>query len=307
MQRSLHLDKYFYLNLIIISLLLAACNASEQPTATATLVSSSSATPTITATSPPPTPTPVPLAVTVNGDGITLEEYQAELERYQATQELNGSRGDKKDEQRVLDDLINQILLAQGASNSGYKVDAATLHERMNELEGKAGGEQAFNNWMAANGYDLESFEKALARSMAAAWMRDQILSEVPKAAEQTHARQILLYSSEEANDVLAQLEAGKDFATLAAAYDPITQGDLGWFPRNYLTTPELEQAAFSLQPGEYSQVIETSLGYHILQVIERDLQRPLAPDARLVWQEKALRDWLETQRNQSEIVILTP
>jgi parvulin-like peptidyl-prolyl isomerase len=204
------------------------------------------------------------LAATVNGEGITLEEYQAELQRYQAALGPNVPVGEEESQQRVLDDLINQVLLTQGASSSGYKVDAATLQERINELEEKAGGEQAFNNWMAANGYTNESFRIALARSMDAAWMRDRILTEIPEVAEQIHARQILLYSSEEANDVLAQLEAGKDFATLAAAYDPITQGDLGWLPRNYLTTPELEQAAFSLQPGEYSQVIETSLGFHI-------------------------------------------
>ena len=308
MRRYVHFSKATILTTIIFtSWLLAACNVSEQPTVSASEVSASSPTPTITATPPPPTPTPIPLAATVNGEGIILDEYQAELARYQATQELNGSSGGKERERRVLDDLINQILLAQGALKSGFVVEVGTLQGRLDELEEKVGGEQAFNEWMVVNGYDVESFEKTLARSIAAAWMRDRILAEVPEVAEQLHVRQILLYNSEEANEVLAQLESGKDFASLAAAYDPITLGDLGWFPRGYLTTPELEQAAFSLQPDEYSQVIETSLGFHILQVIEHDPQRPLDPEARLVWQEKALQGWLEAQWMQSEIEILIP
>ena len=308
MRCYVHFSKTTILTTIIFtSWLLAACNVSEQPTISATVVSASSPTPTITATLPPPTPTPVPLAATVNGEGITLEEYQAELARFKASQEVNSSSGGKEMEQRVLDDLINQILLAQGARESGFVVEVGTLQGRLNELAEKAGGEQAFNEWMVTNGYDVESFEKALTRSIAAAWMRDRILAEVPEVAEQLHVRQILLYNSDEAKDVLAQVDAGKDFASLAAAYDPVTLGDLGWFPRGYLTTPELEQAAFNLQPDEYSQVIETSLGFHILQVIEHDPQRPLDPEARLVWQEKALQGWLEAQRKQSEIEILIP
>jgi parvulin-like peptidyl-prolyl isomerase len=308
MRRDVHFSKANFLTIIVfISWLLAACTVSEQPTATASEVPASSPTPTITASPPPPTPTPVPLAAIVNGEGITLEEYKAELARFNASQEGNSSNGGEESEQRVLDDLINQILLAQGALKSGFVVEVGSLRGRLDELEKKAGGEQAFNEWMELNGYGVESFEKALARSIAAAWMRDQILTEVPEVAEQLHVRQILLYNSDDANEVLAQLEAGKDFASLAAAYDPITLGDLGWFPRGYLTTPELEQAAFSLQPDEYSQVIETSLGFHILQVIERDPQRPLDPEARLVWQEKALQDWLEAQQKQSDIEILIP
>ncbi len=44
------------------------------------------------------------------------------------------------------------------------------------------------------------------------------------------------------------QLQAGADFATLAYRYDPLTGGDLGWFPRGVLTQPAVEEAAFSLQ-----------------------------------------------------------
>jgi peptidyl-prolyl cis-trans isomerase C len=81
----------------------------------------------------------------------------------------------------------------------------------------------------------------------------------------------------------------------------------LGWFPKGYLPHPAIEEAAFDLQQGEYSQVIETSVGFHIIQVMERESDRPLSPEARLVWQERALQDWVAMQREESNVVILIP
>jgi peptidyl-prolyl cis-trans isomerase C len=123
-------------------------------------------------------------------------------------------------------------------------------------------------------------------------------LSPLPETAEQVHARQILQVSSEQAEESLAQIGSGKDFGERAKEIDPLTGGDLGWFPRGYLLDPKLDEAAFSLEPGEYSPVIQTGAGFHILQVLERDPQRPLDPDARLVLQSQALQD-LAARRGQ--------
>jgi peptidyl-prolyl cis-trans isomerase C len=70
------------------------------------------------------------------------------------------------------------------------------------------------------------------------------------------------------------------------------------------LLEPELEEAAFSLEPGQHSAVIVTEVGYHILFVVERDSQHLLSPDAYLVMQENALGDWLAQKRAESEIVL---
>jgi parvulin-like peptidyl-prolyl isomerase len=50
--------------------------------------------------------------------------------------------------------------------------------------------------------------------------------------------------------------------------------------------------------------VVESSVGFHILYLVERDPARPLSPDALLTIQESALQDWLTQQRNESTIVI---
>jgi parvulin-like peptidyl-prolyl isomerase len=67
-----------------------------------------------------------------------------------------------------------------------------------------------------------------------------------------------------------------------------------------------LEEAAFSLQPGEVSDVIATGMGHHILLIVEREPVRDLDPNARIVLREQAIQAWLEERRMDSEIVILT-
>ena len=117
--------------------------------------------------------------------------------------------------------------------------------------------------------------------------MRDQIITAVPETADEVHVLQILLPTKAEADEVYSSLQSGKDFLQVASTYDPLTKGDLGWFPRGYLNDPAIEEAAFGLQPGQYSQVIQTDIGFHILYLLERDPEHQLQPDARRVLQVK--------------------
>jgi peptidyl-prolyl cis-trans isomerase C len=246
----------------------------------------------------------VPLAATVNGYEITIGEYQSELALYQAAL---GAELSPEDEQYVLDDLIDQALMAQAANNKGFSVEDSLLEERRGYLIDQLGSEGALSEWLSKYQFDEPSFQRALTRAISAAWMRDQILAEVPRTAEQVHAIQILVYDADEAAEVLAQLQAGNSFNNLAIEYDPITGGDLGWFPRGFLPDPRLDEVAFDLAPGEFSPVIETLAGYHILQVVERESQRVLSPEAYLALQAQALEIWLEKERSNSDIRILLP
>lgn len=77
-----------------------------------------------------------------------------------------------------------------------------------------------------------------------------------------------------EAVKLLDMLNSGADFGELARknSDDPGTAakgGDLGWFPRGVMIK-EFEDAAFSLNPGEMSGVVETGFGFHIIKVEDK-------------------------------------
>jgi parvulin-like peptidyl-prolyl isomerase len=67
---------------------------------------------------------------------------------------------------------------------------------------------------------------------------------------------------------------------------------------------PQVEEAAFNLEAGEVSGVIQTVLGYHILQVVEKD-RRAVTGEALIRYRVAAVEQWIADQREQAEIEVL--
>lgn len=104
------------------------------------------------------------------------------------------------------------------------------------------------------------------------------ILIRVPRDAdEKTKAE-----AHKKLEDVQAKLKAGADFGELAKQYseDPGSKdkgGEVGFFPRGRMVGP-FEDAAFSLKPGEISDIVESPFGFNIIQVeeVREERQKPL-------------------------------
>ena len=101
-------------------------------------------------------------------------------------------------------------------------------------------------------------------------------LAENPPA-EEVSARHILVESEEDARAIIAELDAGGDFATLAtdrSTGPSATQGgDLGYFTDGQMV-PAFSEAAFALEPGSYTpDPVETQFGWHVIFVEDRRLQ----------------------------------
>lgn len=270
------------------------------------------ATPTLTPV--PPTATPQPRAALVHAEPILLADYLAEVERFEDAHRTLGTDLATLADYRgqILQGLIDQKLLAQGARSSGLSVAESEIDARLEELAAEAGGNEALGAWLAANGYTLEGFRSAVAEEMLAQKMIEEIAAQVGDAADQVHARHLLVSTREQADDLRSQIAAGEGFALLARQFtlDLTTRpagGDLGWFPRGVLLAPEVEQAAFALEPGEVSPAVESRFGFHLVETVERGV-RPLSPDAAVRLRELAVEAWLAAQRDSAAIEIyVTP
>lgn len=79
----------------------------------------------------------------------------------------------------------------------------------------------------------------------------------------------------QKAEDLLARVKKGEDFAALAKEYSDdkssaVNGGELGGWVTKGTWVPEFEQAAFSMKPGEISDLVKSNFGYHIIQVEDR-------------------------------------
>ncbi len=92
----------------------------------------------------------------------------------------------------------------------------------------------------------------------------------------------------------------GEDFADLALRFsnDPGSGsqgGDLGWAGRGRYV-PEFEETAFSLGVGEMSAPVKSTFGYHIIEVLERDDERPKEEAGLQQEYAEAFQTWLQEQ-----------
>lgn len=122
-----------------------------------------------------------------------------------------------------------------------------------------------------------------------------------PEPVERTDAEALAL-----AEELRQRILAGEDFAELAREYSDDTGsgaegGDLDWFGRGAMVPP-FEEAAFTLDVGEISEPIKSQFGYHIIEVMERDENRP--KDEATLEQERAtaFQDWLQEQKAVANI-----
>ena len=264
----------------------------------------------------PPTATLEPYAAVVNSKPISLAEYERQVARYEASmvaagQDLNTEEGKQalvQGRQWVLDLMIEQALIEQSAAEQGISISDENLDSTIASLRGEI-GEDAFNEWLEKEEMTLEEMRERLRSDMVATQMANQIAESIPTAAEHIHARHILVDTMEEAQSIRNQILAGGDFEALARTYsqDISTRdvgGNLGFFPAGVLTSAEVEQAAFALEPGQVSEVVSSNLGFHIVQVVSSEPNRTIDPENLRLLRDKAVREWLDDLKSSGDIQI---
>jgi len=130
--------------------------------------------------------------------------------------------------------------------------------------------------------------------------------AEVPREQEQVHARHILVADEATAQVVLDRLAAGDAWEALVTEFSTDTAtvdagGDLGWFARGVMDSA-FEEAAFSTPVGEVSAPVQSSYGWHIIQVLGHETRTLTASQFEQAAQTY-FADWLAGQRSTAEIV----
>ena len=147
----------FLLGICLFPLLISACNQGSQTATSTPVVVISKETPSLTPepilTTIPPTATPVPLALVINGENISLAEYEAEIARFEVATSITGTVLASDTNTTVINELVDQTLLAQAAREKGFTVDEADLEAKISALQEKLGGAQALMDWQTTHGY----------------------------------------------------------------------------------------------------------------------------------------------------------
>ncbi len=224
--------------------------------------------------------------------------------------QISGVQEDELDENEALRHLIEQKVIFQKAKDMDIRVDNAKVVQyaktELAKTKAKYPSEQAFAADLAKEDltelelldlYISQIRESYLSQQLVDIYVRSKVqitedemrefyesskneLAVKPPTWETAYIiRQIKPGKASEAKklkeiqDILDRLNRGADFATLARESSDCPSkeqgGDLGFFSRGMMVKP-FEDAAFKLNPGEVSGIVETEFGYHIIKVEEK-------------------------------------
>ena len=294
-------------NLIFVGLLafgITACSSDEteeEPAAAPEVVSEAEE---VTEAEEPADPETFPdIVATVNGVEIPKTEL---LERIAgADAQMGGSPGPKTVAfyREVLDQLVGAQLLYQASRDRDLLVGSADVNRELDKLRSRFPQPELFEQSLEAQGMTLEELRTEMQRNLSiqkliAADIASQV-SVTPEAMrrfydenqeqmrqpEQLRLSHILKSVNPEATaeeraavltvieGVFLEARSGADFAALAREHseDPGSAQNGGELTvTRGQTVPPFERAAFALEPGGLSSVVETRFGYHIIKLLEK-------------------------------------
>lgn len=245
----------------------------------------------------------------VNDDIITLYDVTKESLPVIKEAEKNGAVNDaarSKIRHAVLDHLIEKKLTEQKIRELGIRVSEEEIRQAIDDVrkQNNIPSQEALETALAGQGLSFDQYRTQLQEQIeklklismevrskiqvGESEMREYYSANLAKYTEDDtyRARHIFFKTGEKATPeevqrekstalaVLADARAGKDFAELAKKFseDPAARkdgGDLGSFKKGDMQ-PELEKTILSLKPGEVSDLVSTSIGFHIIKLEAR-------------------------------------
>jgi parvulin-like peptidyl-prolyl isomerase len=254
----------------------------------------------------------------VNGEEITWEYYEPSLRQALriVSRQGNVDWNDAAMQLRlgqlqndVLTQTVDRWLLRKMAADQGIAISGEEVQSKIDAERAEIEAGEMYDSWQAyleANGFTDRSFEQVIHDTLMLGALVN--VQEVDPLAEQLHVAHIVVGDAAKAQEVVDKLNAGEDFAELAARYSQDEQtkdsgGDLGWFSPE-LMLPELAAAAMSLEPGAFSAPIQTRYGFTVITVLERAM-REAEPSVLAQRKQAAMLAILAEERQKADIDIL--
>lgn len=239
-------------------------------------------------------------AATVGNAEITHEQVEADLPAFRFLTGLSGapcgnpSEGESQDAacaRLVLTNDIREEIVKEYAGANGLSVDPGEIDTAIGQLETNLGPEE-LQRQLEAAGVTIEDVEAIAERllllnvvqtTVVAERLGDEELEEIYEQSKTqfttVEVRHILLETRDEAQEISAEVTP-RNFARLAEerSIDPGSAGSggsLGTFSEAQFLQQfdaTFVAAALDLQPGEISGVVQTQFGFHVLQLLRRDL-----------------------------------
>lgn len=270
------------------------------PTATQPPVSTATLSPEQTALFPPtstPTPTEPPTAEpSPTGEADTTEPGDES-----ATAGPTATAAADVDEADASDTESAEEEAEPTAAPTSTPLPTATPYTR----EGYEDAVDEYALQLRDLGFSKEDLRTLLRKELLKEKVFEVLTAGVESEAEQIWVRHILVGTEEEAKAAYDLLIGGKNFADLAAeiSLDPGSMdngGEYDYFPRGTMVEP-FEEAAFNLEIGEISQPVESEHGFHVIQLLGRDV-RPLSSDQLEQNKQKVYQDWLAEAKEAADV-----
>jgi peptidyl-prolyl cis-trans isomerase C len=252
-------------------------------------------------------PAPGDPAAVVNGTTITQKALAFETQRMIEQMARQGQVPNEEIMPKVREDVLNRMieeeLLFQDSQAKEIKVPDARVTEELASIKQRFPSEKEYQDALAGIDMNEADLTRKIKRGMAIEQLiknhviKGTDVSDAESRAfydqntnmfqkpEQIQARHILIkmegdVTKEQKAEALTKIEMvrkkaldGEDFAALASEYSEgpssAKGGDLGYFSRGQMVKP-FDDAAFALEPGKVSEVVETQFGYHIIEVTDR-------------------------------------
>jgi foldase protein PrsA len=203
----------------------------------------------------------------------------------------------------LLNEVAQEELMRQGAPEKGVDLSEEAIDAEVRRQENVPDDADqktfatAYRKAVRDSGLSTEAYRDVIAAGMAATAIQSKFGEEAPKTADQVRFRAIVLTTEDDAKATLERLRNGEDFATVAGEVSLDTAsrekgGEVDWTPRGVVDSA-LDQALFSLEVGQISDIITGQTALFIVQVLERQDQRETTDSQRSILANRAEGEWL--------------